>query len=357
MVVFEVGGTLDLQRQNLRITQPFITIAGQTAPAPGITIIQGGIAVNADDVIIQHLRVRPGQAGQDLRSGWAPDAISVSRAANVIVDHCSLTWGVDENLSASGSRFGGNSPDQWPQHTARNVTFSHNLIAEGLAYSSHPKGEHSKGLLVHDNASNIVLYGNLFAHNYERSPLLKGGSKTLMVNNLIYNPGSRAIHYNLIAWEWTGQPLVTGQLSAVGNVMRAGPSTRSPIALLMIGGDGDLEFFGRDNLAVDQVGEPLAMLGRYTTGTAQVINTPKPLLWFEGLNALPAAEVERWVMTNVGARPFDRDSHDIRILSDVAEGRGEIIDHQDQVGGYPEFEPTKRAFNPDLWNLEDMSPK
>ena len=63
-----------------------------------------------------------------------------------------------------------------------------------------------KGSLIHDNATGILIYRNLYAHNYERSPLLKGGVHAAVVNNLIFNPGAQAIHYNLMDLEWGEQP-------------------------------------------------------------------------------------------------------------------------------------------------------
>ncbi|MGQ2936789.1 MAG: pectate lyase, partial [Sphingopyxis sp.] len=86
------------------------------------------------------------------------------------------------------------------------------------------------------------------------------------MNNLIYNPGPRAIHYNLAPEEWLNHPYEVGKMTAIGNVLRAGPSTPTEhLAFLMIGGAGDLEYYGRDNIAVDQVGDPIRMFGRYTT--------------------------------------------------------------------------------------------
>jgi hypothetical protein len=168
IIVFEVGGVIDLDRQTLKISEPYVTVAGQTAPSPGVTLIRGGIDIAAHDVIIRHLRIRPGQAGAAKGSGWGEDSISTASAFNVIIDHCSLTWATDENLSASGPRFTGASPDEWRAGTSHSITFSQNIIAEGLADSSHAKFEHSKGTLIHDNASKIMIYGNLYAHNYER---------------------------------------------------------------------------------------------------------------------------------------------------------------------------------------------
>lgn len=356
-VVFEVAGVIDLGRSTLTITEPYLTIAGQTAPSPGITIIRGGIDLKTHDVIVRHIRVRPGVDGQAKRSGWEVDAFSTIGAYNVVVDHCTMTWGLDENLSASGPRFTGSTPADWRKATSHNITFSYNLLAEGLADASHPKGEHSKGSLIHDNATGILIYRNVYAHNVERSPLLKGGVQAAVVNNLIYDPGKRAVHYNLMALEWAGQPYQTGELSAVGNVMRGGPSTDEGLPFLMLGGDGDLRYHGRDNIAVDKHGKPLPMFGRYGETRAKLIEVEKPVIWPQGLDVLPARDVETHVLANAGARPWDRDEHDIRVLFFVAEGRGEIIDDEKQVGGYPVFAETRAPFVEADWNLDTMEPR
>jgi hypothetical protein len=356
IIVFEIGGVIDLNRRTLVAREPFMTIAGQTAPSPGITVIRGGIDVATHDVIIQHLRIRPGSAGQPISSGWDEDSLSTQSAYNLIVDHCTLTWGTDENLSASGPRFTGATPDEWRRGTSHRITYSHNIIAEGLAHSTHSKFEHSKGSLIHDNITDILIYGNLYAHNVERSPLFKGGVRGAIVNNLIYNPGQRAIHYNLMAEEWGNQAFQNGQMSVVGNVLRAGISTPDALAFMMIGGHGDVEYFGRDNIAVDRIGRALPMFGRYATGDARIIQVRRPPTWPAGLEAMPATEVERYVLRHAGARPWDRDRNDIRVIADTAEGRGEIIDSEAQVGGYPVHEMTRRPFNPDDWNLHDMTP-
>lgn len=357
IVVFEVGGVIDLGLTTVNIDDPYLTIAGQTAPSPGITIIRGGFDIRTHDVIVRHIRIRSGVSGKPKRSDWEADGISTVAARNVIVDHCSIIWAVDENLSASGPRFTGDTVEDWRAGTSRNITFSYNILAEGLAHASHPKGEHSKGSLIHDNATGILIYRNLYAHNYERNPMLKGGAQVAVVNNFIFNPGAQAIHYNLMDLEWGDHPHQAGELSAVGNVLRAGFSTRDDIAFLSIGGVGDLRYHGRDNIAVGRLGEPLPMFGRYTTSPAKIIETGEPPVWPEGLDVLPADQVETHVLRYAGARPWDRDAHDIRVIFDVAEGRGEIIDSEEEVGGYPKVEPTRAPFVPAEWNLDTMEPK
>ncbi|MBJ6121103.1 pectate lyase family protein [Sphingomonas mollis] len=357
IVVFEVGGVIDLRRTTITITEPFLTIAGQTAPSPGITIIRGGIDIRAHDVIVRHIRVRPGVDGQPKRSGWEVDAMNTVAAHNVIVDHCTMSWALDENLSASGPRFEGATPDEWRRNTSHDITFSYNLLAEGLADASHPKGEHSKGSLIHDNATDILIWRNVYAHNVERSPLLKGGVQAAVVNNLIYDPGKRGIHYNLMALEWAGQPYQTGKLAAVGNVMRGGPSTDDGLPFLMLGGDGDLSYHGRDNIAVDRHGKPLPMFGRYGETEARLIETKTPPVWPAGLPVLGARQVETHVLANAGARPWDRDADDIRVLFFVAEGRGKIIDDEREVSEYPHPVPTAAPFVEADWNLATMEPR
>jgi hypothetical protein len=357
IVVFEVGGVIDFERSTVTITEPFLTVAGQTAPSPGITIVRGGIDLKTHDAMLSHLRVMTGVDGQAHFSGWEADAFSTVAAYNVVIEHCSFLWGVDENMSASGPRFTGTTLAEWRKGTSHNIVFRENLAAEGLANASHPKGEHSKGSLIHDNATGIVFYRNVWAHNVERSPLLKGGVQALMLNNLIYNPGHRAVHYNLMALEWAGQPYVTGELTAVGNVLRGGNDTDEGLPFLMLGGDGDLKYYGRDNRAVDRHGVALPEFGRYGETRAQLLRSKVPLMSLAGFTVLPSGELETSLLSTVGARPWDRAADDIRILFFVAEGRGDIIDDEREVGGFPKVAATRASFVEADWDLTTMTPK
>ena len=356
IIVFEVGGVIDLQGAAIRIAKPFVTIAGQTAPHPGITFVRGEFSVATHDVIVQHIAVRPGENGKAKKSGWEADGLSTSSAYNVIVDHCSFSWATDENLSASGGRFKGATPDDWRSGTSNRITFSHNIIAEGLRDASHKKGEHSKGTLIHDNAEKILIYGNLFSSNYERNPLVKGGARVAIVNNLIHNPGARAIHYNLIAHEWGERAPLTGQVTMIGNVLRAGFDTLAQTPLFSLGGAGDVSVFMKDNIAIDANGKALPQTGRYTASSARIVRAAAPYLP-SGLTPLPASALENAIYASAGMRPWARDAVDFKILSDVAEGRGHIVDNEAQSSGYPAYAATARPFDPDQWNLADMSPR
>lgn len=364
-VVFEVGGVIDLGRETLEIVEPFLTIAGQTAPSPGVTLIRGGINIRTHDVVMRHIAIRPGEAGAAKRSGWEIDGVAVIGGRDVIVDHCSCTWATDENLSASGPRFEGATPDDWRGRTSRRITFSNNIVAEGLSNSTHRKGEHSKGSLIHDNAGEVLIVGNLYASNAERNALFKGGARGAFVNNLIYNPGRRATHYNLLAHEWRDQPRQVGRVSQVGNVLRAGPSSPDGLGLFMVGGAGVLELHQSDNLAFDRDGEPLPALVRYGVPSpghegepsdVVVRDVDTPPVWPTGLVATPAGEVEARVLATAGARPWDRDPVDARIVGHVRNRDGRIIDGESEVGGYPAPPSTRRPFDEARWSLSDMTP-
>ncbi|MDV3455743.1 pectate lyase [Sphingomonas sp. HF-S4] len=335
-IVFAVGGVIDLARNSLSIREPFVTIDGASAPAPGITLIRGGIGVSTHDVVIRHIRVRAGADGAAQKSGWEVDGLSTSAAHDVIVDHCSFAWATDENLSASGPRFaGGDRVEAWRQHTSRRISFTQNIVAEGLSHSSHAKGEHSKGSLIHDNVTQVLIAGNLYAHNYERNQLFKGGAHALTANNLIYDPGNRCMHYALNEEEWIGHPWTVGRLAVVGNVVRGGASTRPDLPFLILEGQGDLELFERDNLYTLADGRPMARLGVISNRTPKVTSLPRAPFWPEGFKGRPAREVEAWVLAEAGARPWDRDAVDRRIVAQVRSGTGRVIDDEREVGGYP----------------------
>jgi hypothetical protein len=356
-IVFEVGGVIDLQGQSWKIKEPHLSIAGQTAPDPGITLIKGELEIETHDVIVQHLMFRPGEFGRPKRSGGDHDGLNTTNGASkIIVDHCSFSWATDENLSASGPRFKGNDPSEWRLNTSHQITFSHNLIYEGLAESVHVKGEHSKGSLIHDNATDIFIFGNIYASNVERNALFKGGVYAAMVNNLIYNPGARAVHYNLVAHEWQGHPYQTGQITLVGNVYRQGPNTKPNVPFFTLGGDGDVELYLADNMAQDRHGQPVPLVGKYTSGKARVLEMTTPRLPKPN-TYLPPQVIEAELMLKAGARPWRRDPIDYKQLSDIAEDRGTIINSEtENAHGMPQYKSTFRKFEQALWNLEDMSP-
>jgi pectate lyase len=182
--VFRVGGTIELSGV-FRIDNPYLTIAGQTAPGGGI-LIKGfsGIRIQAHDVIIRYLRFRLLGTGSPA-SGQVNIGISTG-AYNVIVDHCSTSWSLDENMQIWKHE----SP---PLPDITNITVQRCLIAEGLA-------GHNTGLLIggtdravlgdHLKVHEISAHHNLFVHNYDRNPRVSSAG-TQVINNVVYNWGSR----------------------------------------------------------------------------------------------------------------------------------------------------------------------
>jgi hypothetical protein len=298
VIEFGVAGLIDLGGKSLSVVEPYLTIAGETAPSPGITLWNGGMNINTHDVIVRHIRIRPGAGSRAKKSGWEVDGLATGGGAHdVIVDHCSLTWSTDENLSASGPRFSGATPDDWRKNTSHRITFNQCIVAEGLHDSTHAKGPHSMGSLIHDNTSDIAIIGNLYLSNNARNPLFKGGARGAVVINLIQNPGNRAVTYGLVALEWVGHEWLRGAMVVVGNVARKGPSTAAEIAFLDVRGPCDV--FLEDNLFFDMAGKPLpitplvreAQVGAQITEARQDLRlVDTPMFWPTRLKARPAAE-------------------------------------------------------------------
>ena len=359
IIVFEVGGVIDLGRQTLKITEPFVTVAGETAPDPGITLIRGEISVQGHDVIVRHIAVRPGDAGAAKTSGFEPDGLTTWKAHDVVIDHCSLTWAVDEALSASGPRFdGGDTVEAWRQNTSRNITFTRNLIGRSLRNASHSKGPHSMGSLIHDNVTGVLVAGNLYADVNERHPLLKGGARAVVVNNVFVNPGHVCTQYTLVADQWQGRTPEPGLLVLAGNTLRGGGDSPDNLALLTFGGSGDLRLHATDNVAIGRDGHALPFVRYYQAKSdgmpdeapyipkAEIHSLPRELYWPAGLKLLPAAEAERRVYADCGTRPWARDPIDQRIIDEAKAGTGRLIDSQDEMGGYPVRPAARRPFNP-----------
>lgn len=333
LIVFEVGGVIDLEGRSLELKNPEAFIAGETAPAPGVTLIRGGLSIEAAHVVVRHLAVRPGDRGPAGAAEWLPDGIRVARGAtpvhDVLVENCSATWAVDENASVSGPA--DTRPAAGPDATAHDIVFRNNLIAEALFRSTHPKGPHSMGLLVHDGIRGARIEGNLFASNNERNPRLKGGVVAAVTNNVIYNWGSAAIG---VGRRGNREILDGAQAVVTGNVAIPGPDTRSRILIRAV--DPGASVQAASNLASAAGGKAVLELG---PGIDALATPPAGL---EPGPARSAAETIAAVLSRAGARPAERDAIDARIVASVIAGTGRIIDSQEAVGGYPARAATTR---------------
>jgi hypothetical protein len=310
-VVFEVGGVIDTNRK-LVVHHPFLTVAGQTAPSPGITITGAGLVTVTHDVLIQHIRIRVGDRPEGTnpegRDGFGvtgtPDG--ATDASKVVIDHCSISWAVDEGCST------------W-HPGVHDVTFRQCIIAENLSYSIHPEGEHSKGLLIGDHSRRISVIGNLMAHNKRRNPLIKGDVSTLVVNNLIYNPGQAAIHFS------DPEGMGPSRATIIGNALITGPDTWFFVKAVSTSWDTkpESQIYATDNFADNS-------LSKNT-----LVNATEPPVMVVPLTLIEPDDVAEWVLESTGARPIDRDTMDTRIVDSVRDGTGGIIESQDDVGGFP----------------------
>ncbi len=323
IVVFEVAGVIDLDLKGIRIENPQVIVAGQTAPSPGITVIRGTIQAGASQSVIQHLHVRPGDAGK-VKGDWEPDGMSTTGAPqDVWFDHCSCTWAIDENLSATTYK----SPTGDP---TRRVYMRDCLIAEGLNNATHHKGPHSKGTLIDAGTQEVAIVHCLYASNVERNPVIHPGTSAVVVNTVIINPGQRAIHTSSSP-EKTNVPKAL--VSIAGNMVLLGEATKKGAAIF----EGDAQGFFQNNEGFAWDGTPLQVQ------RAPFETSSTPLLWPQGLQVTSPAAALWHVARSVGARPGDRDAIDKRIINDALTGHARIIDSQDEVGGYPKVEPVTRT--------------
>ncbi|MDB6114087.1 MAG: pectate lyase [Lacunisphaera sp.] len=319
LVVFRVAGTIQL-KSDLAVHHPFLTIAGQTAPGDGICLRDYTFGVATHDVIVRYLRGRLGD-----ESKHESDALDILHgASNVIFDHCSATWSVDECLSLSGN--------------VSNVTVQWCLIGESLRQSVHAKGAHGYGSLSRANGP-VSWHHNLWIHNDARNPRLgdnygKGPTfPTFDVrNNVIYDFGG------------TCSGLTQGLLKVnyVANYIRPGPSSTAPTPI-HIGNkplDSDITFFIRDNVFEGNAAltaDNSKFIDAYELdGKKQAQTTPTPFNTAP-VRTLSATEALAAVLASVGATLPARDSVDTRLIADVRNRTGRMINSQNEVGGWPEL--------------------
>lgn len=309
-VEFAIAGEIWLKTP-LQIKQPYVIVDGETAPSPGISIMGDKLRVAAHDVVVRHLRIRVGELDGSKPNNRDGISIDSSRngkrvAYNVIVENCSISWAIDEGLAIWGNG-------------SRHITIRNNIIAETLRQSRHPKGAHSMGLIVGPGSEDILIEGNLFAHNQFRNPAISWNTSTMVVNNLIYNPGNVGLHF--YARKGEGPTLV----SAVGNVLVAGPDTRSELRSFKKGINPGSKVYFKDNVAKGTVAFNVdERLGRMSAAPAPFVS--RPPVWSSKLKPLASSLVFDAVLEQAGSRPFDRDGIDARIVSEVRAGAGGIRD-------------------------------
>jgi hypothetical protein len=327
IVVFEVSGTITLTNA-IRIRNPYLTLAGQTAPSPGIAIKGSPLDIRTHDVLVQHIRSRLGDENPGRLPPDSLDAMqirenqSTEHVANVVLDHVSLSWAVDENLGLGG------------RYYSHDITVSNSIISEGLSKSIHSKGEHSKGILVGDRTKNVSLVGNLMAHNKDRNGACwKGDTSGVALNNLIYNSGTWSNYY--FSDDYNSGP---ASVSIVGNYFIDGINTPTSNYALRINSNissGTKIYFTGNHISSGRL---------YKNSASYDPRVSSPPSWHPSLTIRDTSTVKSWILANAGARPADRDSVDKRIVNEVESRTGKIIDSQQEIGGWPALQKNYRSF-------------
>lgn len=304
IIVFRVAGTIDL-KAILDIDEPFCTIAGQSAPGGGICTRNYQIGINTNDVVIRYLRSRPGPGPH---YDYEHHSVETDGCQNVILDHCSLTWGTDEALTFARSS---DATVQWC------------IIGQGLNISTHAEGAHSKATMVAHGSTRTTYHHNLIVHSYDRNPRIHSLPKD-QVDELILNDFRNNVIYN------ASEADVNGRLNFVGNLYLPGPNFREMYCLNTIEPN---QIYVYDNIGPTRSSNDMPQANALrSTGKVNLVDKPFDTPKVE---TQPVSEILNLVLESVGAMLPARDSYDNRIVTDVKEGKGKIIDHPAQVGGWP----------------------
>jgi len=336
IVVFETSGIINLE-SDIFVTSANLTIAGETSPG-GVMITGFPFYLNTHDVIIRHMRFRVGSHRITDGSNANPESLDsfgiwgdtvpggANDAYNIILDHVSLGWGVDETMGIS--------------YHAHDITIQWSIIANSLENAGHPKGEHSKGLLISQKfggSANVSVHHNLFAHNRDRNPLISGETANFadIRNNVIYN-----------GYHGMSGVLVGGSAGAniVHNYIKAGPDTTvgaweagyfdgPPSQNNMVFTEGNI---GTHRTSQDQAEWILA--DEWRTSPAST-NYQRSEAWVAEYvtTTISGADMANDIVANVGATVPIRDSVDLKTVSDYESGGGGYTTNVSYPADFPSF--------------------
>ena len=342
-VVFRVSGTIELTSE-LRIDNDNITIAGQTAPGEGICLKNFPLKISADNVIIRFIRSRHG----DL-AGSQDDAMGASEQENIIIDHCSMSWSVDECASF---------------YDNKNFTLQYCILSESLWRSIHDKGDHGYGGIW--GGQGATFHHNLLAHHTSRTPRFNGsrysGQPELELvdhrNNVIYNWGFNSCY--------GGE---AGNHNMVANYYKYGPATSVSKRDRIVDPDANENGYGTYYIAGNVThGYPATTEDNWrgvdgvASSTKEEIRLDEPLE-APGLTPHTAYEAFEHVVARAGAILPERDPIDTRIVHETVTGTAQyggaygdelgIIDSQETVGGWPALESSDPPADTDHDGMPD----
>ena len=337
IVVFKTGGVIDLKGK-LTIQAGDLTVAAQTAPGDGVIVKSFPIRIAANNVIMRGFRIRPGDGPGpkgDLRDGIQLGNADGTQIHDVIVDHCSFGWCMNETA------------EFW--YGCRNMTMSYCVLSEALWKSKHPKGTHGYAMLLGDAANDqVTISHNLFAHNERRNPWVKMNAKCELINNVIYNYASEATGL------WLGEPKPAADGTArpapkpcfvnlIGNTYKRGEALakqkipKRPIGLGKIPAPGS-RFYIHDNIGYGRTDGKQDDWDAVEAGQFDVApyRAKEPLTEAaSGMTPQKAAEGYETVLKHAGSYP--RDKADARAAEDTRTTGGKHLDALSEIGGYPAY--------------------
>lgn len=384
MIVFNVAGIIRLKTP-LIIRAPYVTIAGQTAPGDGVCVAGESVWINTHDVVIRYMRFRRGETNVGRRD----DAIGGNPIGNIMIDHVSASWGLDENMSMYRHMYNDSTGTPEQKLGTVNITIQNSIFAEALDTYNHSFGSTLGG-------ENCTFMRNMWANNTGRNPSVGWNGTFNFVNNVVFNwmhrssdGGDYRAMYNFINNYFKPGP-VTSKTSPVGHRFLKPESGRSKLKYKVYGRayvHGNVmegyEAISKNNWAGGVQVEEEKDAAEYTDFIKW--NEPLPM---PKMTIVSANEAYAYVVKNAGATLPKRDAVDIRIAGQVRTGKivykegvplpekqfehrklpidsykMGIITDPAQVGGYPEYKgtPYKDSDNdgmPDDWEIKNgFNPK
>ncbi|MFV0564728.1 MAG: polysaccharide lyase family 1 protein [Flavobacteriaceae bacterium] len=370
IIVFNVAGIIKLETP-LIIRAPYITIAGQTAPGDGVCVAGESVWIDTHDVVIRHMRFRRGETFVGRRD----DAIGGNPVGNIMLDHISATWGLDENMSIYRHMFSPGADYKDEKLPTVNITIQNSLFGEALDTYNHAFGSTLGG-------ENCFFVRNLWASNAGRNPSIGWNGIFNFANNVMYNWVHRSIDggdytakYNIINNFYKPGPLTPLNESISYRILKP-EAGRSKLDTMVYGRahvSGNVvdknPFITKNNWAggiqiEGNNGELLDYEGAKPYFEYMNANKPFPMPWHQKF--MSADEAYKYVLKHVGATLPIRDVVDQRIIRTVENGKAEyieglnpddfyqfkhrrlpadsykkgIITNIAQVGGYPEYKGT-----------------
>lgn len=387
IIVFNVSGIIRINSP-LIIRAPYVTIEGQTAPGDGVCIAGESVWINTHDVIIRYMRFRRGETNVGRRD----DAIGGNPVGNIMIDHVSACWGLDENMSIYRHMYNDSTPMKNGELKLGtvNITIQNSIFSESLDTWNHAFGSTLGG-------ENCAFVRNLWADNAGRNPSIGWNGIFNFANNVIFNwvhrstdGGDYTAMYNIINNYYKPGPSTPGQDKPIAHRILKPESGRSKLGYLVFGRayvHGNIvegnERVTKDNWDGGVQVEELPDAGKYK----DAMKWDKPLPMPE-LTIVPTEEAKVFVLANAGATLPKRDAVDTRIVKQVTTGKIEfdpnvplpetqfkhrrlpidsykkgIITDPIQVGGYPTYKgtPYKDSDNdgiPDAYEIaHGLNPK